>query len=46
MRAVLVRQNPTPLTHAGSFLGLALDQSESMNTLSRRCHRQRQLLDR
>ena len=34
MRAVLVRQNPTPLTHAGSFLGLALDQSESMNTLA------------
>jgi hypothetical protein len=32
--AVLVRQNPAPLTHAGSFLGLALDQSESMNTLA------------
>jgi hypothetical protein len=32
--AVLVRQNPAYLAHAGSFLGLALDQSESMNTLA------------
>jgi len=34
MRAVLVRQNPEYLAHAGSFLGLALDQSENMNTLA------------
>ena len=32
--AVLARQNPAYLAHAGSFLGLALDQSESMNTLA------------
>ena len=32
--AVLVRQNPAHLAHTGSFLGLALDQSESMNTLA------------
>jgi hypothetical protein len=32
--AVLVRQSPAYLAHAGSFLGLALDQSESMNTLA------------
>jgi hypothetical protein len=32
--AVLVRQNPAYLARAGSFLGLALDQSESMNTLA------------
>jgi hypothetical protein len=32
--AVLVRQNPAPLAHAGSFLGLALDQSDSMESLA------------
>ena len=32
--AVLVRQNPAYLARAGSFLGLALDQSESMNPLA------------
>src|SRR5262245_10225865 len=32
--AVLARQKSAHLTHAGSFLGLALDQSESMNTLA------------
>jgi hypothetical protein len=32
--AVLVRQNPAYLAHAGSFLGLALDQSDSMNPLA------------
>src|SRR5262245_58916169 len=32
--AVLVLRNPAPLTHTGSFLGLALDQSESMNPLA------------
>ena len=32
--AVLVRQIPRISAHTGSFLGLALDQSESMNTLA------------
>src|SRR5262245_3330996 len=32
--AVFVRQNPAYLAHAGSFLGLALDQSDSMSPLA------------
>ena len=32
--AVLARQNSAHLAHPGSFLGLALNQSESMNTLA------------
>jgi hypothetical protein len=32
--AVLARQKSAHLAHTGSFLGLALDQSESMNTLA------------
>ena len=32
--AVLVSQNPTHITLSGRFLGLALDQSESMNPLA------------
>jgi hypothetical protein len=32
--AVLAHQKSAHLAHTGSFLGLALDQSESMNTLA------------